>query len=78
MLGASALGVAQKLSHADAQAQLEAGGVYLWSSTVCTEPVEGCTSYENINQATVDGAITLKASCGCDVIITGGGFRIAI
>lgn len=46
--------------------------MYLWSSSVCTEPVSGCTSYEGINQATVSGAITLKASCGCDVIVTGG------
>lgn len=71
VVGATAT-LGQKLSHADANARLEAGGVYLWSSSVCTEPVSGCTSYEGINEATVNGALTLKASCGCDVIVTGG------
>jgi hypothetical protein len=34
--------------------------------------VPTCTSYEQINANTVQGAITLKGACGCSVTITGG------
>lgn len=64
---------AEKLSQADAQARLEAAGISASSSGGCVDPSDGtCTSYEGINLATVEGAITLKEACACDVTITGG------
>ncbi|MEU5262725.1 hypothetical protein [Amycolatopsis sp. NPDC021455] len=62
-----------KLTQAQAASQLSAAGVTHSSSGNCTDRNNPtCTSYEQINQSTVDGVITLKRAGGCAVNITGG------
>lgn len=64
---------ATKLSQADAAAQLKAGGVTWSSSGNCsTRSQSTCTSFEQINQSTVSGVLTLKKASGCAINITGG------
>ncbi|MEU4524242.1 hypothetical protein AB0F52_36670 [Amycolatopsis sp. NPDC024027] len=62
-----------KLTQAQAASQLSAAGVTHSSSGGCTSRSNStCTSYEQINQSTVSGVITLKRASGCAVNITGG------
>ncbi|MFY9916225.1 MAG: hypothetical protein WAK18_16255 [Nocardioidaceae bacterium] len=70
MSGASAV---TKLTDAQAAAQLSAVGITRSSSGGCTNRNNStCTSYEQINQSTVDGIKTYKSVSGCAVNITGG------
>ena len=53
--------------------QLSASGITRTSSGGCTNRNVGtCTSYEQINQATVSGIKTYRSVSGCAVNITGG------
>src|SRR4051812_26028700 len=62
-----------KLTQAQAASQLSAAGVTWSSSGGCTNRYNStCTSFEQINQSTVSGVITLKRSSGCAINITGG------
>src|SRR3954447_6286703 len=62
-----------KLSQSAAASQLSAAGVTHSSSGGCTTRSNStCTSYEQINQTTVTGVITLKHASGCAINITGG------
>jgi hypothetical protein len=62
-----------KLSQSAAASQLSAAGVTHSSSGGCTTRSNStCTSYEQINQTTVTGVITLKRASGCAINITGG------
>ncbi|WP_443064738.1 hypothetical protein [Streptomyces sp. NBC_00588] len=62
-----------KLSQADAANRLRSAGVAWRSSGNCTDRNNPtCTSFEQINLATVQGAITLKNASGCATTITGG------
>jgi hypothetical protein len=62
-----------KLTQAQAASQLRAAGVTWSSSGNCTNRyVSTCTSFEQINQSTVSGVITLHQASGCAVNITGG------
>lgn len=62
-----------KLSQSQAASQLSAAGVTSSSSGGCTTRSNShCTSYEQINQTTVSGVITLKSASGCALNITGG------
>ena len=62
-----------KLSQADAASQLSAAGVTWSSSGGCTDRNNStCTSFDQINQSTVTGVITLKNASGCAIHITGG------
>jgi hypothetical protein len=62
-----------KLSQSAAASQLSAAGVTHSSSGNCTTRSNStCTSYDQINQSTVTGVITLKHSSGCAINITGG------
>ncbi|MDF8265610.1 hypothetical protein [Luteipulveratus flavus] len=62
-----------KLTHAQAASQLSAAGVTWSSSGGCTTRTNSsCTSFEQINQTTVSGVITLKRASGCAINITGG------
>ncbi|VUC34165.1 unnamed protein product, partial [Clonostachys rosea] len=64
---------AAKLTQSQAETRLKAAGITATSSGGCTNRnVATCTSYEQVNEDTVQGAITLKKACGCDVTITGG------
>ncbi|MDQ2836844.1 MAG: hypothetical protein M3Y42_17720 [Actinomycetota bacterium] len=62
-----------KLSQSAAASQLSAAGVTHSSSGNCTTRSNStCTSYDQINQSTVSGVITLKHASGCAINITGG------
>jgi hypothetical protein len=62
-----------KLTQAQAASQLSSAGITWSSSGNCTDRYNStCTSFEQINQSTVSGAITLHRSSGCAVNITGG------
>ena len=62
-----------KLSQSDAAAMIRAAGISVYSSGGCTNRNRSnCTSFEQINSATVNGIITFKKASGCAVTITGG------
>jgi hypothetical protein len=62
-----------KLSQSAAASQLSAAGITHSSSGGCTTRSNStCTSYDQINQSTVTGVITLKQASGCAINITGG------
>jgi hypothetical protein len=62
-----------KLTQAQAASQLSAAGITWSSSGGCTTRSNPtCTSFSEINQSTVTGAITLKHASGCAIHITGG------
>ena len=62
-----------RLTDAQAASQLSSAGIGRSSSGGCTDRyVSTCTSYEQINQSTVDGIKTFKRISGCSVTITGG------
>lgn len=62
-----------KLTDSQASSQLGAVGITRVSTGGCTDrSVSTCTSYEQINQTTVDGIKTFKAISGCAITITGG------
>ena len=62
-----------KLTDAQAASQLSAVGIGRSSSGGCTDRYTStCTSFEQINQATVDGIKTFKRISGCAITITGG------
>ena len=64
---------ATKLTQSQAASQLSSAGVTHSSSGNCTTRSNStCTSYEQINQTTVSGVITLKHASGCAINITGG------
>ncbi|WP_265446285.1 hypothetical protein [Flexivirga meconopsidis] len=62
-----------KLSQSSAASQLRSAGVTWSSSGGCTtRSNSSCTSFEQINQTTVSGLITLKRASGCAINVTGG------
>jgi len=62
-----------KLTHAQATSMLRAAGITWSSSGGCSDRnTPTCTSFEQVNQATIQGAITLKGASGCALNITGG------
>ncbi|MFJ6752303.1 hypothetical protein ACIQNI_29580 [Streptomyces sp. NPDC091266] len=62
-----------KLSHAQATGKLRSAGISWSSSGGCSDRNNStCTSFDQINSATVDGVITLKGATGCAVNLTGG------
>lgn len=62
-----------KLSQTDAANRLRAAGIQWSSSGNCTNRNNRtCTSFEQINLSTVQGAITLKNASRCALDITGG------
>src|SRR5690242_6200406 len=66
-------GAVTKLTQSQAASQLSAAGVTWSSSGNCTDRYNStCTSFEQINQSTVSGVITLKHASGCAINITGG------
>ncbi|OEV05897.1 hypothetical protein [Streptomyces oceani] len=74
--GRSAAAEAQplaKLSHGEATAKFEDAGLTWSSSGGCSDRnTSTCTSFDQINSATVDGVITLKSASGCGINLTGG------
>ena len=62
-----------KLTHAQATARLRAAGITWSSSGNCSNRNNAtCTSFEQVNLATIQGAETLKSASGCALNITGG------
>jgi hypothetical protein len=62
-----------KLSHADAASRLRASNITWSSSGGCSDRYNStCTSFEQINLATIQGAQTLKSATGCALNVTGG------
>ncbi|KAK3316010.1 hypothetical protein B0H66DRAFT_275154 [Apodospora peruviana] len=74
LLAAAGLGAeAVKLTHAQATARLSAAGISWSSSGGCSNRnVATCTSFDQVREETIAGAITLKSACGCAITITGG------
>ncbi|TWH22352.1 hypothetical protein [Prauserella rugosa] len=62
-----------KLTHADAASRFESAGITWSSSGGCSDRnTPTCTSFEQVNLATVQGAETLKSASGCALNVTGG------
>ncbi|AXK37006.1 hypothetical protein DVA86_01470 [Streptomyces armeniacus] len=62
-----------KLSHGQATDKFSAAGLTWSSSGNCSDRNNStCTSFDQINSATVDGVITLKSASGCAINLTGG------
>jgi hypothetical protein len=62
-----------KLTHSQATSRLRAAGISWTSSGGCSDRYNStCTSFEQVNLATIQGAETLKSASGCSLTITGG------
>ena len=62
-----------KMSHSAAVSKLNGAGISITSSGGCSDRNKpNCTSLEQVNSATVDGAVTLKNASKCDLTVTGG------
>ena len=62
-----------KLSHSQAASQLSGAGISITSSGGCSDRNKpNCTSLDQVNSATIQGAITLKGASGCALTVTGG------
>ncbi|SEO69871.1 hypothetical protein [Actinacidiphila rubida] len=62
-----------KLTQAQAESMFRAAGITWSSSGGCTNRNNStCTSFDGLNQATAQGAVTLKHASGCAINITGG------
>ncbi|MFE5210050.1 hypothetical protein [Streptomyces sp. NPDC056600] len=70
--GASATAVS-KISHSTATTMFRNAGIGWTSSGGCSDRnVSTCTSFEQLNLATAQGAVTLRNASGCAMTITGG------
>ncbi|WP_086827213.1 hypothetical protein [Allokutzneria sp. NRRL B-24872] len=68
-----AVAMATKISHADATNRLRAAGITWSSSGGCSDRNRpNCTSFTQVNLATIQGAITLKNASRCGLNVTGG------
>jgi hypothetical protein len=62
-----------KLSHADATSRLRSSGITWSSSGGCSNRNNAtCTSFDQVNLATIQGIQTLKSASGCAINVTGG------
>ena len=62
-----------KLTHAQATSLLRSSGITWSSSGNCSDRNNPtCTSFEQVNLATIQGAQTLRSASGCALNITGG------
>jgi len=62
-----------KLSHSDAASRLRSSNITWSSSGGCSDRNNPtCTSFEQVNLATIQGAQTLKSASGCALNVTGG------
>jgi hypothetical protein len=70
--GASATAVT-KISHSTATSMFSGAGIGWTSSGGCSDRNNStCTSFEQLNLATAQGAVTLRKASGCAMTITGG------
>ncbi|MEW1700960.1 hypothetical protein ACIQCR_34970 [Streptomyces sp. NPDC093249] len=64
---------ADKISHATATSMFSSSGITWSSSGNCSNRnVATCTSFDQLNLATAQGAQTLRSASGCALNITGG------
>ncbi|MFC6089824.1 hypothetical protein [Saccharothrix lopnurensis] len=62
-----------KLTHAQATSRLRTAGISWTSSGGCSDRNRPtCTSFDQVNLPTIQGAETLKRASGCALTITGG------
>ncbi|HET9143940.1 hypothetical protein [Actinophytocola sp.] len=62
-----------KISHATATARLRSSNITWSSSGGCSNRNNPtCTSFEQVNSATIEGIRTLKSASGCAINVTGG------
>ncbi|HWM04506.1 MAG TPA: hypothetical protein VNP92_19385 [Actinophytocola sp.] len=62
-----------KLSHSDAANRLRSSNITWSSSGGCSDRNNPtCTSFEQVNSATIQGIQTLKSASGCAINVTGG------
>jgi hypothetical protein len=62
-----------KLSHSAATSRLRSSGITWSSSGGCSDRNKpNCTSFEQVNLATIQGIQTLKSASGCAINVTGG------
>lgn len=62
-----------KLSHSEAKSMLASSGISLSSSGGCSDRDEPtCTSLEQVNEESIEGAQALASASGCDLTVTGG------
>ncbi|MBU7596496.1 hypothetical protein JGS22_002275 [Streptomyces sp. P38-E01] len=67
------VGSAAKISHSQAASMFQGAGIPWTSSGNCSDRNKpNCTSFEQIHDHTVRGAITLKSASGCAINVTGG------
>lgn len=71
--GATEAHAVTKLTHAQATSRFSSSGVTWSSSGGCSDRNNPtCTSFDQLNLASAQGAGTLKSATGCAVNITGG------
>lgn len=71
--GATEAHAVTKLTHAQATSMFRASGITWSSSGGCSDRNNStCTSFDQLNLATAQGAQTLKSATGCALNITGG------
>jgi hypothetical protein len=62
-----------KMSHSAAAKKLGDAGIGIRSSGGCSDRNNpSCTSLDQVNSASIDGAITLKGASKCGMTVTGG------
>lgn len=62
-----------KMSDSAARAKLTSAGIGVSSSGGCSDRNNSsCTSLDQVNSTTIDGAVTLKNASTCDLTVTGG------
>ena len=62
-----------KLSHSQATTMLSEAGLTWSSSGNCSDRNRpNCTSFDQVNEASIQGIITLKNASGCAINVTGG------
>ncbi|MEU7483500.1 hypothetical protein [Streptomyces sp. NPDC042319] len=73
LTGAGEAHAVTKLTHSQATTMFRNAGITWSSSGGCSDRnTPTCTSFDQLNQATAQGAVTLKKASGCALNITGG------
>lgn len=71
--GATEAHAATKLTHSQATSRFSSSGITWSSSGGCSNRnVSTCTSFDQLNLTSAQGAQTLKSATGCALNITGG------
>lgn len=73
LLPATSADAAVRISHTTATGQLTQAGIPWSSPDGCSDRNNPrCTSFEQVRQSTINGALTLKKYSGCHVTVTAG------